>query len=202
MQEEVGLKSHHVKDYYPMECRILILHPYGMSKSDPFVEGLRRIFDANPELKPAAVSVRAGLDNSTIRKLISGANSSPKIETANRIAQAMGYDLADVIAVGSHQDPAMALDWLRLLDIVSPEIRDEAVKYALFLQSQNLSAQAGRFSHPPDDGKKMTESGEPRDPSLEGEATDHSSEPQGAGQDQRRPSRSPRRVSKPRKAAS
>lgn len=131
-----------------MARRIFILHSLRMSTDDPFVEGLRRIFTANPTLKPSVISVKAGLDNSTIRKLISGANSSPKIETANRIADAMGYQLADVIAIGAHEDPSLALDWLRLLDQVTPEVRDEAVKYALFLQSQNLAVAAGKFAHP------------------------------------------------------
>lgn len=131
-----------------MARRILILHSLRMSNADPFVEGLRRIFAANPALKPSVISVNAGLDNSTIRKLISGANSSPKIDTANRIAEAMGYQLADVIAIGAHEDPAVALDWLRLLDEVTPEVRDEAIKYALFLQSQNLAVAAGRFPQP------------------------------------------------------
>ncbi len=72
-----------------------------MSKTDPFIEGLRLIFDIHPDLKPARVSVDAGLDNSTIRKLMSGANASPKVETASRIADAMGYDLAVIIALGT-----------------------------------------------------------------------------------------------------
>lgn len=129
-----------------MARRILILHSSCMSSDDPFVEGLRRIFSANPDLKPSVISVKAGLDNSTIRKLISGANSSPKIDTANRIADAMGYQLADVIAIGAHEDPTLALDWLRLLDEVTPDVREEAIKYALFLQSQNLSAKAGTLT--------------------------------------------------------
>lgn len=147
MDESLGLKSQPVKDYCPMARRILILHSQCMSTSDPFVEGLRRIFSANPDMKPSVISVNAGLDNSTIRKLISGANSSPKIDTANRIAEAMGYQLADIIAIGAHEDPSLALDWLRLLDEVTPDVREEAIKYALFLQSQNLSAAAGAFTH-------------------------------------------------------
>lgn len=131
-----------------MARRIFILHSLSMSNDDPFVEGLRRIFSANPDMKPSVISVKAGLDNSTIRKLISGANSSPKIDTANRIADAMGYQLADVIAIGAHEDPSLALDWLRLLDEVTPEVRDEAIKYALYLQSQNLSVEAGTFANP------------------------------------------------------
>lgn len=130
-----------------MAHRICILHSSGMSTDDPFVEGLRRIFDANPALKPAAISTKAGLDNSTIRKLISGANSSPKIDTANRIAEAMGFTLADVIAVGAHEDPSVALDWLHLLEVVTPDVRREAIQYALYLQAKNLRSASALLGH-------------------------------------------------------
>ncbi|MBO9457336.1 helix-turn-helix transcriptional regulator [Paracoccus sp. R12_1] len=145
-----------------MARRILIRHPSSMATNDPFVEGLRRIFQARPDLTPAAVSTRAGLDNSTIRKLISGANKSPKIETAQRIANAMDYQLSDIIAVGEHSDPTTALDWLRILDQVSPHVREEAIKYALYLQSQNTEAALSRARAVPSDDEEKKQQGADR----------------------------------------
>ncbi|SIO36889.1 hypothetical protein SAMN05444722_1711 [Rhodovulum sp. ES.010] len=67
---------------------------------DPFIEGLRRVFDADPDLKPATVSARAGLDKSTIRKMLDRPEHSPRHATAERIANALGMAVADITALG------------------------------------------------------------------------------------------------------
>ncbi|PTX45608.1 phage repressor protein C with HTH and peptisase S24 domain [Gemmobacter caeni] len=63
---------------------------------DKFVEGLRRYFDENPEVKPATVGVRAGLSQWAIAKMLSGATKSPKHQTAEKIAKAIGMSVEEV----------------------------------------------------------------------------------------------------------
>lgn len=129
-----------------MAYGILIRHAMLMKGKDPFVEGLRRIFDTRPELKPSVISVAAGLDDSTIRKLLKGANSSPRVETAQRIAEQIGLHLSDVIAIGEHEDPSNAIAIVFALRDVSPSVRDEAVRYAKYLQAQQLAFEMGELS--------------------------------------------------------
>lgn len=67
---------------------------------DPFVKGLRAIL-ARPEAPaPAAVSERAGLDSSTIRKIFANPSSSPKTINAMKIAHALGMRIDEIIQLG------------------------------------------------------------------------------------------------------
>lgn len=111
-----------------------------MSERDPFLEGLRIIFEARPDLTPATVSVAAGLDNSTIRKLLSGSNSSPKVETAKRIANAMGYSLTDVVRIGEHPNAQPAVELHEEMRDLPEDIVQEALKYAQYLKKQREEA--------------------------------------------------------------
>jgi hypothetical protein len=70
-----------------------------MSK-DPFVEGLRLLFQNDDQLKPAGVSVVAGLDKSTIRKMLENPNASPLARNAAKIAGALGYSIEEIIYIG------------------------------------------------------------------------------------------------------
>ncbi|MEI4262813.1 helix-turn-helix domain-containing protein [Roseovarius sp. D0-M9] len=71
-------------------------------EDDAFVMGLRRVFEENQDrLKPARVSADAGLDKSTIRKLLSGGATSPKTSTAYQIARALNMTVEEIIAYGS-----------------------------------------------------------------------------------------------------
>lgn len=102
--DTVGLHSYFVKDAYPIGDRIVFLYDAIMNEKDPFIKGLRTIFQITPDLKPAPVAVEAGLNNSTIRKLLSGNSASPKVETAQKIADAVGYPLSLIIELGSHPE--------------------------------------------------------------------------------------------------
>lgn len=73
-----------------------------MENRDPFVVGLTAILAERRDLTPAGLATDAGLDNSTIRKLISGEIKSMTIEKAHRIARALGIDLSTIIALGEH----------------------------------------------------------------------------------------------------
>ncbi|WP_377687090.1 helix-turn-helix domain-containing protein [Paracoccus cavernae] len=112
-----------------------------MESKDPFLEGLRQIFAARQDLKPATIAVAAGLDNSTLRKLLSGSNSSPRVETAKRIADAVGYPLSDIIALGESNAPSKTIETAEKLYRLDPTLLEEALKYALFLQSQQIESQ-------------------------------------------------------------
>lgn len=67
---------------------------------DPFIDGLRRWFSENPSKKPATVSAAAGLDKSTIRKLMGGSVRTPKRENAEKIAIQLGMTVEELIAYG------------------------------------------------------------------------------------------------------
>lgn len=71
--------------------------PLRMSE-DPFISGLRRIFEANPALKPATVSAAANLDKSTIRQMFEGRTKSPRVATCIAIAKALGTTAEEVIS--------------------------------------------------------------------------------------------------------
>ena len=111
-------------------------HTSHMVIRDPFIEGLRQIFDARPDLKPATVAVAAGLDNSTLRKLLAGSNASPRVDTAQKIATAMGYSLSDIIAIGEHPDARPAIELLEELQHLPASLIKEALTYAQFLAAQ------------------------------------------------------------------
>lgn len=131
-----------VKDYYPMAGLLSFDHAHDMHDTDPFIEGLRLIFDARPDLVPAAVSTAAGLDNSTVRKLLNGSNASPRVGTAKRIAKAMGFDLADVISIGEHKNPRTVLKILAEFQSLPPEVLEEALTYAQYLLAQKTEESA------------------------------------------------------------
>ncbi len=80
---------------------VIIVGQRSHMTSDPFIKGLRAIFAADAALKPATVATDAGLDNSTIRKMLKGEVGAPKMNTAARIAQALGRTVEEVIASGA-----------------------------------------------------------------------------------------------------
>jgi len=104
-----------------------------MSKQDNFVEGLRKIFEIRLDLTPAGVSVAAGLDNSTVRKLLSGQNSSPRIETAERIAEAMGYHLSTILDIGAGRLGIDSLEMVARLERLPTDLQDEYLNYLDYL---------------------------------------------------------------------
>lgn len=74
--------------------------------SDPFVLGLKAIFAARPKPAPATISVAAGLDASTIRKMLDNPTASPKVSTASSIAAVLGMTVDQVIAAADEGVPA------------------------------------------------------------------------------------------------
>lgn len=107
-----------------------------MEKRDPFLQGLRLLIEMRPELNPTNVSLSAGLDKTTVRKLLAGQNASPRIDTANKIAEATGYSLSTIIALGSHPGAKDALDLLRKYDQLDPDERREFSRFLDFLSER------------------------------------------------------------------
>lgn len=84
-------------------------HELGM-EDDPFITGLRAIFTANPDLRPATICSLAGLDKSTIRMMFEGRSKSPKVTTGISIARALGMTIEEVIAQGESGKPPMRVE--------------------------------------------------------------------------------------------
>lgn len=85
---------------------------------DPFIAGLRRIIAADPNLTQTGLSLRAGLDESTLGKLLRGNAKSPKLENCLRIAGALGMTIEQVIAGGQDGHP-VAVQTVPLISPVS-----------------------------------------------------------------------------------
>lgn len=66
------------------------------TREDPFITGLRDLFRANATLKMATVSRMAGLDPSTIGKMLGGTTETVQYTTAAKIAQALGRTVESI----------------------------------------------------------------------------------------------------------
>ena len=62
---------------------------------DEFVRRLKKRIDEDPDLTPAGLAVRAGLDNSAIRSLLAGRAKSPRFSTVVKIMDALGTTLEE-----------------------------------------------------------------------------------------------------------
>ncbi len=69
-------------------------------KDRAFITGLKAIFAADANLAPSAVSRRAELDTSTVRKILDGSSRNPGIATVEKIARALGTTVAAIEALG------------------------------------------------------------------------------------------------------
>jgi transcriptional regulator with XRE-family HTH domain len=66
---------------------------------EPFLRKLREIIDSDPEMTEAGLSVKAGLNNSTIRLMFKNAEKrSPRIDTARKICAALGTTLEEFMS--------------------------------------------------------------------------------------------------------
>jgi len=63
-----------------------------------FAELLRQYLDATPGLTPAGLAVKAGLDNTSVRAILTGKAKVPQLATCVRIAEALGMTLEEFMA--------------------------------------------------------------------------------------------------------
>ena len=73
--------------------------PLGMDESDAFRRNLARIIQER-RLKPAQVSVAAGLNRRAVTDLLENRAASPKLSTAYAIAKALNEDLGEMMGLG------------------------------------------------------------------------------------------------------
>jgi transcriptional regulator with XRE-family HTH domain len=67
--------------------------------SEPtFAERLQRTIDNDPALTVAGLAVKAGLDNSALRSLLSGRVKNPRLDTAIKVCAALGTTLEDFMS--------------------------------------------------------------------------------------------------------
>lgn len=67
--------------------------------SDPtFAERLQRVIDSDDSLTVAGLSVKAGLDNSALRSILSGRVKNPRLDTAVKVCAALGTTLEDFMS--------------------------------------------------------------------------------------------------------
>lgn len=69
-----------------------------------FVDLLRGWLDANPEISPSRLAVDAGLDPSTVRKLLIGENRNPRLDVAEKICGALGVGLGEFLVANGDAD--------------------------------------------------------------------------------------------------
>lgn len=89
-------------DFYPIPEKRQVWHN-GYMDGDAFIAKLKARIEADDRLTPSGLAKKAGIDNSTIRKLLSGENTSPRVATAEKICAAMGTTLYDFM--GDQPDP-------------------------------------------------------------------------------------------------
>jgi transcriptional regulator with XRE-family HTH domain len=66
---------------------------------EPFLRKLRELIDSDPSITEAGLSVKAGLNNSTIRLMFKNAEKrSPRIDTARKICAALGTTLEEFMS--------------------------------------------------------------------------------------------------------
>lgn len=84
---------------------------------DTFVERLRRRIDSDPELTPAGLAVKAGLDNSAIRSLLAGRAKNPRWDTVEAICTALGTTVVEFMSDPQTEEEARILRLLGRLTV-------------------------------------------------------------------------------------
>ncbi|MCB5411500.1 hypothetical protein [Pseudogemmobacter faecipullorum] len=112
-----------------------------MEKRDPFIEGLRLILAAKPELKPAPLAAAADLDNSTLRKALAGSIKSLTVDKAARLAKAAGFELSTIIALGESSNGPQIVDLAAAIMAADEAVRKEVEGYLRVKLAQSNTAE-------------------------------------------------------------
>lgn len=120
-------------------------------KKSPFAQRLQRVIDNDPDLTPAGLAVKAGLDNSAVRSLLSGRVKNPRLDTSIRICAALGTTLEDFMS-GDYEAGQLPTDpenqrIRALLSELSPHERHLLLSYAEGLRD----AKSQDSTQPPQD---------------------------------------------------
>lgn len=104
-----------------------------MENDELFKHRLQEAIAAHPELSAAGLSMRAGLDKSTIRNLFNGKTRSVKLDTARKICAALGTTLQDFMQddrPSRDQLTADEAEIVRLTNLLPDELRRQLLGYA------------------------------------------------------------------------
>lgn len=101
-------------------------------QSDEFVRRLRQRIESDEDLTASGLAKRAGVDNSTIRKMLSIDGASPRLETARRICKALGTTYE---AFMSDPDDPLSKEILDLYTQLKPSERQMLIAAAKGLVS-------------------------------------------------------------------
>ena len=125
-----------------MEAEMSLRHSQSMEHKDPFLRGFSVLLDMRPDLKPSRISTDAGLDNSTLRKLLRNPKASPRIDTAEALAAAAGYSMSAIVALGQHPDARGALAILEAYEKLDPNAQQELSTFLDFLVARSGAPQS------------------------------------------------------------
>ena len=120
--------------------------------SEPtFAERLQRTIDSDASLTVAGLAVKAGLDNSALRSLLSGRVKNPRLDTAIKVCAALGTTLEDFMS-GAFEAGRVAADTeaqriRSLLSQLSPNERRLLITYG-----EGLRDARGKSSQEPPEG--------------------------------------------------
>ncbi|MBF9042981.1 helix-turn-helix domain-containing protein [Rhodobacterales bacterium HKCCE4037] len=118
-----------------------------------FAKRLQRVIDNDPKLTVAGLSVKAGLDNSALRSLLSGRVKNPRLDTAMKVCAALGTTLEDFMSGAYEQagDDRSSEDQ-RIRDLLSQLSVDE--RQLLLSYGEGLrDAPAKGNREPPEDAE-------------------------------------------------
>lgn len=97
-------------------------------KEDAFIAGLRAYLLANPALKPSAISRDAGLDVSTVRKLLDGTSTNPTRRTIEAIAGYLGTTAEALVSQSTPERSAQVQKQVGFSDEAVPYVADGATQ--------------------------------------------------------------------------
>jgi len=104
-----------------------------MENDEIFKLKLMRAIEADDQITAAGLSLRAGLDKSTIRNLFNGKTRSVKLDTARKICEAMGTTLQEFMDDGNQlrdRLTAQESEILRLVNQLPEPLRQQLLGYA------------------------------------------------------------------------
>jgi len=91
-----------------------------------FADRLQKVIDSDPELTAAGLAVKAGLNNSTIRGLLSGRTKNVRVDTANKICKALETTLDKFMSDGQPEEEA---EIARLVSQLPEPLRRQLIGY-------------------------------------------------------------------------
>ena len=142
-----------------MADRDTSLH-YSAMSSESFVERLRRRIESDPDLTPAGLAVKAGLDNSAIRGLLTGKAKNPRWDTVEAICRALGTTVAEFMSDPETEEERRILRLLAQLT-VEEQLRLLGYGDRLLEEQDRAPAPAPRVDPPdPDPSPARSHSGE------------------------------------------